>query len=287
MTDPIPITAVVLARNEADNMGRCLQSLQRCQEIVVVDDHSIDDTALIAKQHNARVVTHRFQSFASQRNWALEQAALTTDWALMLDADEEVTDAFLDELVRQLSQASGNTLGFRTCRKTMFCGKWLRHSDGFPVWIMRVVRVRQAWFEDAGHGEVPVPQAAGALGTIREPFIHHPFSRGLADWLDRHNRYSSLEAGLESRGEARISFTQCLSRDRALRRQALRHLARRLPCRPLLRFLYQFVCKGGFLEGRQGWMFSRLMAMYESQIVLKKWELELLRRQSHPGRSPH
>ena len=83
MTDPIPITAVVLARNEADNMGRCLQSLQRCQEIVVVDDHSIDDTALIAKQHNARVVTHRFQSFASQRNWALEQAALTTDWALI------------------------------------------------------------------------------------------------------------------------------------------------------------------------------------------------------------
>ena len=185
MTEPIPITAVVLTRNEADNIGRCLQSLQRCQEILVVDDHSDDDTVQIARQHNARVLTHRFESFASQRNWAMESGGLNTNWALMLDADEEASNPFLDELAHQLEHVSLKTLGFRTCRKTMFGGKWLRHADGFPVWIMRVVRVGHAWFEDAGHGEVPVPQPAHALSTIREPFIHHPFSHGLADWLDR------------------------------------------------------------------------------------------------------
>ena len=280
MTETIPITAVVLTRNEADNIGRCLSSLQRCQDILIVDDNSDDDTVHIAKQHKARVMSHRFESFAAQRNWALQSGDLKTAWVLMLDADEEVTDAFLDEVQHQLQNASSRTLAFRTCRKTMFAGKWLRYTDGYPVWIMRIVRVGKAWFEDSGHGEVPVPQPIHALGTIHEPFVHHPFSRGLADWLERHNRYSTREAELEARGTDRIPFTQCLSPDRPQRRQALRYWARQLPCRPLLRFLYQFVCKRGFLEGRQGWMFSRLMAMYESQIVLKKWEIKLSHRQS-------
>jgi glycosyltransferase involved in cell wall biosynthesis len=267
-------SVVVITKNEAQNIRRCLASVQRVSDVVVVDDFSEDETPQIARSLGARVISHRFENFAAQRNWALENADLKCPWALMLDADETLTKKADDEIAEAVAAASDEVAGFLLCRKTIFLNRWLKYSDGFPVWIMRLVRRGRAKFVDSGHGEVAVPPVDGILGRIKEPFIHYPFSRGLTHWLARHNDYSSREAGLEASAQLPWTWREIFVGAAPERRKALRNLARRVPLRPLLRFLYQYVWKWGFLDGRAGLDFSLLMAAYEWIIVLKRCELE-------------
>lgn len=277
MTPPFPISAVILARNEAKNIERCVQSLSDCDEIVVVDDGSTDETCELATRCGARIVQNRFQSFAKQRNWALAHAELRNDWSLMLDADEAATPGFLAEVAQRISQAKPDVVAYRTCRKTMLGKKWLRYSDEFPCWIMRIVRVGMAEFEDSGHGEIPIPKLNGTVDTIREPFIHYPFSHGLSNWLRRHVAYAEREALLEVNNASNLRLGELFSLDASKRRRSLRALSRKVPMRGTLRFLYQYLLRGGFLDGREGYVFSMLKANYETMIIAKRWELEMNR----------
>ncbi len=269
-----PVTAVVLTKNEAHNIVRCLESLAWCSERVVVDDGSTDSTVTLATSLGARILNRRFDSFAGQRNWALDHGDLQNLWVLMLDADEVVTAECRDEIIRSTAAADEETVAFRMCRRTMFLEKWLKYSDGFPVWIMRLVRRDAARFIDQGHGEVPVPDVPGKVATIREPFVHYPFSRGVSHWVERHNKYSDREAALERSKDADFAWTALFSFDKARRRRAQRQLSRRVPGRPALRFLYHYIFKLGCLDGRAGLAFSMLMASYETLIVVKRWEAE-------------
>ena len=269
-----PLSVVILARNEAINIETCVRAVSWCDDVVVIDDASTDGTDGLAKVAGARVIQHPFSSFADQRNWAMEHAGLRHEWILHLDADEVVTESLQRRIEESLSATSADTVAFRMCRKTMFQGCWLKYSDGFPVWIMRLVRRGRVRFVDCGHGELAVPPVVGNLGTITEPFLHFSFSKGLEDWIARHNRYSTREALLEHQSFQRVKWGELLSSDRANRRNALRTLSRRLPFRSLLRFLYQYILKRGFLDGSAGYTFCRLMGTYEGWIVLKRKELE-------------
>jgi glycosyltransferase involved in cell wall biosynthesis len=273
--DRIGMSVVVIARNESANIERCVSALRGFAEVVVVDDHSTDDTAAIAARLGARVVTHKFESFARQRNWALAETGLQFEWVLMLDADEVMTEPLERELAGFLRRDLTGVVGARMCRKTLFLGTWLKYSDGFPVWIVRLVRRFRFQFEDSGHGEVPVPAVDGTLFEIREPFLHFPFSKGISDWVERHNRYSTREAEKELAEGIAVRWVDLFVGDRAARRRTLRALSRRMPARFLLRFLYQYVWKWGFLEGRAGFVFSWLMGAYEGLIVIKRRELEM------------
>lgn len=273
MTSLSAVSIVVIAKNEQENIGRCLDSMQSCSDVVVIDDFSEDRTVELAESKGTRVLQHKFESFAKQRNWALEQAGLQRDWVLFLDADEELTSEFNSSLSATICSAPNEVAALSICRKTMLLGKWLRYSDGFPVWIMRVVRRGRANFVDSGHGEVPVPEVDGMMGMVPEPLIHYPFSKGLGDWFERHNRYSTREAELESKEFPSFRFRDTVSANGARRRRALRNLGRRLPCRPLIRFAYQYIWRWGFLDGAAGLTFSTLMAIYEAMIVAKRREL--------------
>ncbi|MCU0978008.1 MAG: glycosyltransferase family 2 protein [Pirellulaceae bacterium] len=268
------LSVVIICRNEAVNIRRCLASVAWCDDVLVVDDFSTDETGEIASSRGARVLQHLFTSFAEQRNWALEHGGLRNEWVLMLDADEAATPAFQRDLAECVAAADEQTAAFAVCRKTMLDGRWLKYSDGFPVWIMRVIRRGRARFASSGHGEVPVPPVEGRVLRVREPIVHDPFSKGLSDWLERHNHYSSREAALELNADVPIVWSELFCSDAARRRRALRNLGRRVPCRPLLRFAWQYVWKRGFLDGRAGLTFSTLMAMYEAMIVLKRRELQ-------------
>lgn len=273
-----PVSVVIIAKNEETNIDRCVRSVQHCDEILVVDDHSVDKTKEIAEHAGARVVNHAFESFAKQRNWALEHGGLRNAWAIMLDADEAATPEFLENIAHQIEMAGASCIAFRTCRKTILGDRWLRHADEFPCWIMRVVRVGFAAFQDSGHGEVPIPTLSGEVGTIREPFIHYPFSHGLSQWLRRHIEYASREAKLEITQDVPVAFSGLFSFNGSKRRRALRSMSRNLPMRAVLRFAYQYFLKLGFLDGKEGFIFSTLKAIYEAMIVVKKWELKTIDR---------
>ena len=274
-----PLTVVVLAKNEAANLPRCLDAVAWCDQVIVVDDHSTDGSAAIAGKHGAEVVVRAFDTFAGQRNAVLDDPIVRNDWVLMLDADEVVRPQLRAEIERTLPQAGGEVVGFKMCRRTMLLDRWLKRSDGFPVWIMRLVRRGGPRFADSGHGEVPVPTVEGELGTLREPFDHFAFSRGLTDWVQRHLRYADREAKKELRLQQRrdeaeaVRWSDLVAREKPTRRAAQRRLSRRVPGRPVLRFLYQYVAKGGFLDGSAGLIFCTLMAGYEGFIGLRKREL--------------
>ncbi len=272
-SDGFPLSVVILARNEESNIERCVRAVAWCNDIVVVDDRSTDRTVENAISAGARVLQHSFVDFATQRNWAMAEADLKNDWVLHLDADEVVTEELHAELVRILPTADASIAAFRMCRKTILGRTWLKYSDGFPVWIMRLVRRGAAAFQSSGHGEVAVPAVQGGMGTVRVPFLHFAFSKGWADWINRHNRYSTHEAEAEVRSRRPIRIGDLFASEKEKRRLALRELSRRLPCRPCLRFLYQYFLKCGFLDGPKGLVFCTMMAAYERWIVLKRNEM--------------
>ena len=264
MAEPVPISAVVLSHNEAANLPRCLRALRDCAEIVVVDDGSTDDSRRVAGECGARVVEHPFDSFADQRNWAMASAGLRNDWALHLDADEVMTPAALEEIRRRLPTLSSGSAGF-LARKVMLGQKWLRFSADYPVFVPRLIHRQGPRYAMRGHGET-LASPPPAVVYFTEPLLHYNFSKGWAEWRARHLRYAAAEAARIRSGVAAVSGRALFAKDRSIRRAALRTLSYRLPGRPALRFLYAYLLKLGFLDGREGWIFCRAMASYERMI---------------------
>ena len=264
MPGAIPISAVVLSHNEATNLPRCLQALQACAEVVVVDDGSTDGSPRIAAECGARVVVHPFASFADQRNWALDSAGLRCDWTLHLDADEVATPQLIEELRCRLPSLATRSVGF-LARKVMLEERWLRFSADYPVFVPRLLHRSGPRFAMRGHGDVLAAEPADAV-YLREPVLHYNFSKGWAEWRARHLRYAAAEAARIRSGALRVSWDALFADDRVRRRAALRALSYRLPGRPALRFLYAYVWRRGFLDGAPGLRFCLAMAAYERMI---------------------
>ncbi len=264
LNDSLPISVVVLSHNEAANLPRCLGALRDCDEIVVVDDGSTDDSPRVAAACGARVVHHPFGDFAGQRNWAMEEANLRRDWVLHLDADEVMTPALLEEIRRRLPALASGAAGW-VARKVMLEDQWLKHSADYPVYVPRLVHRRGPRFTMRGHGDILVSEPAESV-YFSEPLLHYTFSKGWADWWQRHQAYARAEAGRIQAGGAPVSWRALASGDRARRRAAWRALSYRLPGRPALRFLYAYGLRMGFLDGAAGWRFCRAMASYERMI---------------------
>jgi glycosyltransferase involved in cell wall biosynthesis len=264
LNSSLPISAVVLCHNEAANLPRCLAALRGCAEVVVVDDGSTDGSPRIAAECGARVVVHPFTSFADQRNWALGAAGLACDWVLHLDADEVAPPELLEEIRARLPGLPATAAGF-VARQVILDEKWLRFSADYPVFVPRLVHRQGLRFAMRGHGDVLAGEPAPAV-YFDAPLRHHNFSKGWAEWRERHLRYAVAEAARIQAGLAPVSLRALLARDRSARRAALRGLSYRLPARPLLRFVYAYVLRLGFLDGRPGLRFCRAMAAYERMI---------------------
>ncbi|MFM7641269.1 MAG: glycosyltransferase family 2 protein [Cyanobium sp.] len=268
------IAGVVLTLNNEPDLARALQSLAWCDACLVVDSGSTDGTVAVAGSLGVPVVEHRQPPpfrFSVQRNWALEQAGLSSDWVLFLDADEQVGPE-LEAAIRRSIATPDAPDGFELTPRYWFLGRWLKRTQGYPNWHPRLVRRGALRFEGELWEGFP---AGAAVGRITEPYEHFAFSRGLDDWLERHRRYSSWEA------ERIVAFRQggdaaALGTRRFL---ALRALTARLwPLRPPLRFLQKYVFQGGWLEGWQALLFAALMASYDLMTVVKVIELRRRRR---------
>ena len=272
------IAAVVISLNEANNLPRCLNSLSWCEELLLIDSGSTDGSQAIAAQRRARVLEHRQPgrfSFTVQRNWALENGGLSSDWVLFLDADEEVGPACrgaIEAAIQSALRQEDGPVGFELTPRYWFLGRWLRYTQGYPNWHPRLVRRGHLSFEGSLWESFP---ADSRIGRIAEPYEHYAFSKGIDDWLERHRRYADWEA------ERIVAYldgggSNALGTRRWLR---LRRLAAKLwPLRPLLRFSQKYLLQGGFRVGWQGLMFSLLMAGYDLITVVKVIDRKRLAR---------
>jgi glycosyltransferase involved in cell wall biosynthesis len=273
MSEGLPVSVLVLTLNEKENLPRCLGALDWSDDIVVLDSHSTDGTQDLARSLGARIFERTFDNFAGQRNYALDQIEFRNEWILHLDADEVVTPALRDEIAQAIENARFGA--YRIASKLIFRGRWLRFSGMYPTYQVRLGRRGELRFKQVGHGQREEIDSH-RVGALKEPYLHYGFSRGLADWIERHNRYSTDEA-LKNVSDADLGFRQLLSTDRTDRRRALKRLSAHLPFRPTLRFLYMYLLRLGFLDGRAGWTYCRLLAMYEYWIVLKERQFRAVR----------
>jgi glycosyltransferase involved in cell wall biosynthesis len=266
---PASLSIIVLTQNEADNLPRCLNSVAGLGEIIVVDSGSNDGTQEIAKRAGAHLYEHPFEAFGQQRNWALENCEPKRDWILFLDADEVANPDFRKAVEMSIQNASDSVAGFYCCWKMMLDSRWLRRSDSFPKWQLRIVRRGRADFIDSGHGQKE-GRVDGELGYVREPYLHYALSKGWEAWWAKHNQYADEEAA--DRLSRASSMSELLSKDSSRRNRALKPVLSRIPGWPALRFLHMYLLKGGFLEGREGFAYCASMGWYEHLIRAKMRE---------------
>ncbi len=273
------VSVLILTLNEEANLPRCLESVAWSDDVVVFDSHSSDRTVEIAGAAGARVIQRVFDNYASQRNAALTEVKYQNPWVLLVDADECWPREIYEE-IKEAIAGNGDVSIYYFLRRDMFMGRWLRRSAGYPTWAGRLVRRGEVTVERTVNEEY---HTRGNKGYLKGHFIHHPFNRGVAHWLDRHNRYSSMEAQAlveETKGDLRLR--DLFSRDPARRRKCVKQLAYRLPCRPWLVFCYLYFFRLGFLDGIAGLTYCRLRMMYEYMIDFKLRELRRC-REGLPG----
>ena len=267
------LSVLILTLNEQVNLPRCLASLEWCDDIVVLDSGSQDNTCEIASKVGARVIERPFDNYAAQRNFGLKAIQYKHPWVLMVDADEEVTPSLAKEMVSLTYSCDTDTTLFRMRRKDYLFGKWIRRSSGYPTWFGRLVR------PECMHVEREINEEFVTNGTIvllEKHLNHYPFDKGFTAWFEKHNRYSTMEATLIMEdGLCAVRFADLMSKDPAIRRKNIKSLVYRLPFRPLLMFLALYLLRGGLLEGRAGFVFCMLRAFYEFMINCKVCEMKL------------
>jgi glycosyltransferase involved in cell wall biosynthesis len=266
------VSIFVQTLNEEQNLPRCLQSLAWSDDIVVVDSISSDGTERIAKSYGCRFYQRPYDGRANNQNWAVENIEFKYPWVYYSDADEVVPAELRDEILEVTSDPGRPEVAYRLRFKNMLCGKWIKHSSLYPSWIPRLWRPeRIRWKREAN----PVAIIDGPVGYLQNHFYHYSFSKGFYAWFEKHNKYSSHEAveTLKELNSGAIDWRGLVSSDPARRRVALKHLSFRAPARPLVNFVYRYLLRLGFWDGRAGLTYCTLQAIYEYMICCKVKEL--------------
>ena len=277
MSDPSPgISILILTLNEEANIEAALDSVAAFDDIVVLDSCSTDRTVELATARGARIVQRPFDNWAAHHNWALAQIDFRHPWIFYLDADERMTPALEQEIRTIAADPNEERVGFYCGAANYFMGRLISHSYP-PVPILRFYKPPFVSYQRLVN---PTTHVTGPVGHVHNRFLHFTFSKGLTEWLAKHNRYSQAEAieAIASRERDAISLREFIDPNPAVRRAALKRLAWRLPFRPQLKFLWLYVACRGFLDGWPGYVYCRLQSTYEYFIDLKIEEMRLARR---------
>lgn len=266
------ISILILTKNEERNLPGCLESIAWSDDIHVYDSLSDDSTVPIARKSGAHVIQRPFDNWAAHQNWGLANIKFRHPWVFYIDADERVTPALRANLLDAAANP-GDKVAFRVRRRDFFMGTWLKHAQASPYYL-RLFRPEKMRYERLVN---PVSLPDGPVGAVGGFLDHYPFSKGVSNWLARHNSYSSFEAQqiLENRKHnGRFSLWKAFAApDFNVRRFHQKELFYRLPLRPLVKFCLLYGARRGFLDGRAGLTYATLQAIYEYMIVLKTREL--------------
>jgi glycosyltransferase involved in cell wall biosynthesis len=274
----VAVSFIIPTRNEERNIRGAIESvIGWADEVFVLDSLSTDRTIELARGMGAKIARRRFDNFAGQKNWALDNLPLRNEWVFFLDADERVTPQLRDELAGALTDARSSFDGYFVGMKQLFMGSPVAHGGWFPNFRLLLFRHRLGRYERRIVHEHLLLR--GKIGWLKNLLIHDDH-KGIHQYFERHNVYSTMEALEAHRHLAGDASERSLAgslmgsapeRRRALKQWAYRHL----PFRPLFKFAWSYVLKRGFLDGRVGFRYCLLQAFYEYQVSLKLLELRL------------
>jgi glycosyltransferase involved in cell wall biosynthesis len=243
------LTVTVITHNEAPHLAAALESVSWADEIVVIDSHSTDDTVAVAERQATLVEVRDWAGYGPQKNYAATRAS--HNWILSIDADERVTPALADE-IRALMRAGPDAQGYRMSRVTHYLGRWIRSTDWYPDYHVRLYDRRAArWGEQKVHESIDVQ---GQVGRLRGELLHYPY-RDMSEHLAKIDRYTTLVAEQWASEGRRASALQTL-------------------VYPRLAFFRNFILRRGFRDGGTGLVVSMLNSYYVFLKYAKLLELQ-------------
>lgn len=245
----LDLSVVIITKNEAANIAGAIESVSWAGDVVVVDSGSSDDTVAIARRHTDRVFTRRWEGYGAQKNYATGLAA--HDWVLSLDADERVSPELAAEIDGVLRR-SPLLQGYRIPRTTRYLGRWIRSTDWYPDYQLRLYDRRVAsWNARYVHESVAVD---GRVGKLRAEIRHYAYD-GLSDHLATINHYTALAARQMLEDGRRAGLAD-------------------LVAHPPLVFLRNYLLRGGFRDGAPGLIVSLMNSCYVFLKFAKLWECQ-------------
>jgi glycosyltransferase involved in cell wall biosynthesis len=252
------LTVTVITRDEAANIAAALESVRWADEIVVVDSESTDGTVDIARRFTDQVIVRPWPGYIAQKNFAAEQAS--HDWILSLDADERVTPELAGE-IRQILNGTPGATGYRVPRVANHLGRWIRSTDWYPDYQLRLYDRRRArWAGRYVHESV---QAEGPVGRLRGELQHYAY-RDIAHHLQTMDRYTTLAARQMFEDGRRATWIDIM-------------------ITPRLTFFRNFILRRGFRDGMAGLVISAMNSYYVGLKFAKLWELCSLSTSTPPA----
>ena len=268
----LPITLIVLTKDEELNLPHCLKSsAEHVAQIIVVDSNSTDGTLAIARHYGADIYDHPFTNQAEQFNWALDNAKIAGEWVLRLDADEVMSPELWKEIETAIQNAPPEICGFYLKRRVYFMGKWIRHGGYYPTWLLRLFRNGKARSEDRAMDEHIVLSEGRALQLQND--FKDKNRKKLKWWLAKHRNYAAREARAML-DEKHFRERPDLGGGQPERKRWLKNnLYLRLPIfiRPFLYFIYRYFLRAGFLDGGRGLVFHFLQGLWYRFLVDAKY----------------
>lgn len=265
------ISVLILTFNESIHIERSIRSAQKLtSNIFVVDSFSTDNTVSIAESLGAKVYTREFINFASKLNWCLDNIKFPTPWIARLDADEIFSDDFLVNFTKSIQNTNPDITGIYVKRQLWFMGKWIKHGGMYPTYSMRL------WRNGTAHSEVRdldehMILSVGKSMHLDLDIIDNPLSN-IANWITKHNGYSALEAKstLIDQNTALELIKPNLFGNKIERTRWMKvHIFYRLPLfvRPIIYYIYRYIFKLGFLDGKEGFLFHFLHGLWYRILV--------------------
>jgi len=254
-SEPTRLSACIISFNEEDRIEACIASLDFCDEVIVVDSHSVDRTRELAAASGARVIERDWPGYVKQKEFTIRQAE--NEWVLCVDADERISDELRAEIVALQSAGFPGKTGWRMPRMSRYLGQWIRHGSWYPDRQLRLFDRRRGYW--GGHDPHDRVELEGEIGRLSGDLLHDPY-RSLSEQLTTIDKYTTTMAeGLHARGK-RASILK-------------------LFVNPAVRFLRSYILKAGFLEGWRGLVMAFLEAHYAR---LKYTKLLIMQRAREP-----
>lgn len=263
------LAVIIMTYNEEANIAQALTSIEGwADEIFILDSYSNDQTLEVARQFNCEVVQNKFEDFAKQRNYALENLPVNSEWVFFLDADEWLSEALKQEISAVLSNLPAEN-GFYIKRRLIWMGRWIKRGY-YPSWQLRLFRNGKGRCEDRAVNEHLIVE--GTLGRLHNDFTDQN-RKGVSDWIAKHNGYATGEArellNLRS-AQGYQEIDASLFGTQAQRKRWLRYkIWNNLPplIRPFFYFIYRYIFTGGFLDGKEAFIYHFLQALWYPLLI--------------------
>jgi len=282
------IAVIILTHNEEHHIGRAIASVRDlCREIFIVDSGSTDKTLLIAKKGGAQVLSNAWINYAAQFQWALDNAPISADWVMRLDADEVVGSDLATNIMKTLPTLPSSVTAVKLDRRHIFMGRWIKHGGRYPLSLLRIWRRGSARIENRWMDE-HIVQLYGTSIEIKGEFSDVNLG-DLTFFTDKHNKYATREAL-----DVLIHRHNIFNLDNALihggagqdskKRGLKEKIYNRLPFGfgPVLYFLYRYIIQLGFLDGVEGAIYHGLQGLWYRYLVdCKIVELETAMKGAH------